>query len=112
MLTVALVLFGLAAILGLTLAVALFRKRETSKVVAVTHGLVAASGLVFVIIHALSHPHKSLTLAITLFVIAALGGVMLFANDLRKKPGPLFLVVIHALAAVSAVLLVATVAFG
>lgn len=112
MLTVALVLFGLAALLGLTLAVAIFRQRETTKPVAVIHGLVGASGLVFLVIHALSHPHKSLTLAIILLVIAALGGVLLFANDLRKKPGPLFLVAIHALAAIAAVLLVATVAFG
>lgn len=112
MLTVSLVLFGLAAVLGLVLAAALFRKKETSKPVALAHGAVAAAGLVVLVLHAVRHPHQSLTLAISLFVLAALGGGWLFANDLRKKPGPLFLVGLHAVAAVAAVALVLTVARG
>ncbi len=110
MLTLSIALFAFAALLGLVVAAALFKKKETSKPVALTHGLVGAAGLVFLILHALQNPNKSLTIAITLFVIAALGGVVLLANDLRKKPGPLFLVVVHALAAVVAVVLVLTVA--
>jgi len=37
MLIPALILFGLAAILGLTVAVAIFQKKETSKAVALSH---------------------------------------------------------------------------
>ena len=110
MLTFSLVLFALSAVLGLLLAVAIFKKKETSKPMALAHGAIAAAGLVLLIVHAAQNPHKLFTAAITLFVIAALGGVLLFANDLRKKPGPTFLVVVHALVAVAAVGIVATVA--
>ena len=111
MLILSLVLFGLAAVLGITVAVALFAKRPTSKPVAVSHGLAGAAGLVVLLITASRQPNHLLSIALILLVIAALGGIILFANDLRARPGPNALVVIHALAAVTAVVLVALVAF-
>jgi hypothetical protein len=36
--------------------------------------------------------------ALVLFALAAIGGAVLFVNDLRKKTGPVVLVVVHALA--------------
>jgi hypothetical protein len=111
MLILSLVLFGLAAVLGITVAVALFAKRPTSKPVAVAHGLAGAAGLVVLLITASRQPNHLLSIALILLVIAALGGIILFANDLRARPGPNALVVIHALAAVTAVVLVALVAF-
>ena len=110
MLLLSLILFALAAIVGLTLAFRIFQKKETSKPVALAHGAVGAIGLVVLILHAAQNPQKLLTVAITLFVIAALGGVLLFANDLRKKSGPAFLVIVHALVAVAAVGIVVVVA--
>src|SRR5262245_25302402 len=101
MLIPALVLFVLAALLGLTVAIAIFKKKETSRPVAVIHGLVGAAGLVLLLLHAMKNPDRLLTTAIVVLVIAALGGAMLFVNDLRRKPGPVALVVIHALAAVA-----------
>jgi hypothetical protein len=110
MLYLSLALFAVAALLGLTVAVALFKKRETSKPVALAHGVVAAAGLIVLIVHAAATPARLLTIAIVLLVVAALGGVVLFANDVRRQPGPLALVIIHAVAAVTAVVLVALVA--
>lgn len=110
MLITTLVIFGLAAILGLTIAVQIFKKRETSKAVALTHGLVGAVGLILLILYAVKNPASLLTTAIVLLVVAALGGAIVFVNDLRKKPGPVALVVIHALVAVTAVVLVLLVA--
>ncbi len=112
MLTLSIVLFIVAAILGLTVAVALFQKKETSKPVALTHGIIAAAGLVLLIIIAAQSPVRLLTIAIALFVVAALGGVVLLANDLRKKPGPLALVPVHAVVAAVALVLVLVVALG
>ena len=106
MLIAALIVFVIAAVLGLTVAASLFRKRETSKSVALAHGLVGATGLVLVILAVLRHPDHRLSLALVLLVVAAIGGAVLFANDVRRKPGPLALVVIHALVAVAAVALV------
>jgi hypothetical protein len=110
MLVSALVVFAIAAVIGLTLAFAVLKKKETSKPVALLHGALGAAGLVLVFLHALKYPHTYLTTAIVLLGVAALGGAWLFANDLRKKPGPAALVVIHALVAVVAVVLVLLVA--
>jgi peptidoglycan/LPS O-acetylase OafA/YrhL len=110
MLITTLVIFGIAAVLGLTVATQIFQKRETSKGVAVAHGLFGAVALVLLILHAVKSPHQWLTTAIILLVVAALGGAIVFVNDLRKKPGPLGLIVIHALVAVVAVVLVLLVA--
>lgn len=110
MLLISIVFFVLSAVLGLTVAIALFKKRATSKPVVLTHGAVGAAGLVVLIFHAARNPNSLLTTAIILLVVAALGGAVLFANDLRKKPGPLFLVVIHAVVALAAVGTVAVVA--
>src|SRR5688572_16335004 len=112
MLILSITLFALAAVIGLTLAVMLFKKKQTPKPVVVTHGLVAASGLVLLFLHTMKNPHSLFYVAIGLFVLAALGGVILFANDLRHKPGPLFLVVVHATVAVVALSLVLIAAFG
>lgn len=110
MLIAVLVLFGLAAVLGLTVAAQLFKKRATSKGVAIAHGAFGALALILLIVFAVKNSHPWLTTAIGLFVVAALGGLILFINDLRKKPGPLALVVIHALVAVVGVVLVLLVA--
>jgi hypothetical protein len=112
MINLSICLFVLAAILGLILATMLFKKKETPKPVVVIHGLVAGSGLLLLFLHTLGNPQRLLQVAIGLFVLAALGGVILFANDLRRRPGPLFLVVVHASAAVVALGLVLIAVFG
>lgn len=112
MLVLTLVVFALAAVLGLTVAIQLFKKAPTNKGVALIHGLLGAAGLLLLIVTMLRQPHHLLSWAVGLLVGAALGGALLFANDLRKKPGPLGLVVIHAGVAVAAVVLVVLVAVG
>jgi peptidoglycan/LPS O-acetylase OafA/YrhL len=112
MLLLILALFALAAVIGLTLASKLIRKNPTSKPVALAHGLIAATALALLVVYARQHPQRLLTWAIGLFVIAALGGAVLFANDFRKKPGPVGLIAIHALVAVIAVVIVVMVAVG
>lgn len=112
MLILSVVLFALAATLGVFLALAIFSKKETSKPVALAHGAAGAAGLALVIVYAARQPSQALTIGIVLLVVAALGGAILFANDLRKKPGPKGLIAIHALVAVAAVAIVMSVAFG
>lgn len=110
MLTATIVLFVLAALLGLTVALQIFKKKPTSKGVAIAHGAFGAAGLVVLILHAAKNPNRLLTAAIILLVVAALGGLTVFVKDLRGKVGPLGLVVVHALVAVAAVVLVLVVA--
>jgi predicted membrane channel-forming protein YqfA (hemolysin III family) len=111
MLLLSLALFVFAAVLGLIVVTALLKKKETSKPVALAHGAVGAAGLIALIFHAAKNPDRLLMVAIGLLVVAALGGAWLLANDLRRKPGPLFLVVVHVFVALAAVGTVAVVAF-
>jgi hypothetical protein len=106
-------LFALAAILGVILAVAIFKPvPSTPKPVVLAHGLFAAIALVLLIFYAVNNPGNYPMVSLIIFVIAALGGFILLYNDLKKKPGPGSLVIIHALAAVAAfVLLLAFVLF-
>ncbi|ELR69653.1 hypothetical protein C900_04878 [Fulvivirga imtechensis AK7] len=96
------VLFALAAVLGLIIAAAIFKGKETPKPAVYAHGAIAAIGLVLLVLYALQNPTNYPQVSLIIFVIAALGGFYLFANDMKKKPGPKPVVIIHALAAVTA----------
>ena len=112
MLNIAIVLFALAAVLGLTILLALLKKKETPKPVVYSHGIVAAIGLILLIIYGVKNPGNFPKLSIIVFVIAAIGGFYLFFNDLNKKPGPIAVAVIHALAAVTGFVLLLLFVFG
>lgn len=100
MIYAALILFALAAILGLYLISFVLRQKATPKPVAFIHGGLAATGLVLLIIHTVK-TGADLVQAIVLFVIAALGGVVLIVRDLGGKSVPKWLAVIHGLLAIA-----------
>lgn len=93
-------LFALSAILGLTILVAWLRQKNASRAVVYSHGLVAATALVLLIVYAIQNPASYPKLSIILFVIAALGGFYMFFNDLRGKYSPMAIAYLHALLAV------------
>jgi len=102
--TIALVLFAIAAAGGLVLAIMRFSgKPYPPMALALVHGAVAAAGLVALIaVFVQGHGTSSARTALVLFVIAALGGFTLFFHHVRKVALPIWLVVVHALVAVSA----------
>jgi hypothetical protein len=104
--TAALVLFALAAVGGLVLALMRFKGKPYPPMgLALVHGAAAAAGLVTLIVLVAQGTQKSnATTALGLFVVAALGGFVLFFHHLRKSPLPIWLVVVHALVAVVAFL--------
>jgi hypothetical protein len=106
-------LFALAAVMGLIIAAAIFNKKPaTPKPAVVAHGIFGASALGLLIYYAMQHRGAYPQVSLILFVIAALGGFLLLYNDLKKKPGPFSVVIVHALVAVTAfVLLLAFVLF-
>lgn len=104
MIYLAIGLFLVAAIFGVILASAIIRNQPTPKLVVFLHGLLAASGLTVVVIYCLKNLENRPVMSLIVLVVAALGGFVLFARDMQKKPGPFALVVIHALIAVSGVL--------
>lgn len=104
MIYIAIALFLCAAIFGIILANAILRGQPTPKPVVFIHGLLAAAGLAMVVLYAVKNAENKPMTSLILLIIGALGGFVLFARDMQKKPGPFMLVVIHALFGVSGVL--------
>jgi len=101
MLYLAIALFALAAVFGLTILVKWLTKKDAPRGVVYAHGGVAATGLVLLVILALQHPDHFPKLSLILFVIAALGGFYMFFQDVMKKTPPLAIAFVHALLAIS-----------
>lgn len=77
MIYTAIALFALAAILGMALLSFVLQGKETNKRVVVTHGPLAVTGLVLLIIYSLRQSPGPIE-AIVLFLIAAWGGKIMF----------------------------------
>jgi hypothetical protein len=102
--TLAAILFAVAAIAGLTIAFIRLNGRDFPPMwLALLHGAFAASGLValamVVIGGGAAQPAR---IALGGFVLAALGGFFLFSFHLRRRALPVPLIAIHGLVAVVA----------
>lgn len=106
MLILSVILFAVAALGGLVLGVLGLRQRDLPMWLSLIHGVVAAAGLITLILGVVQGNAGSLVIiSLILFLIAALGGFVLFSYHLRKRPHPKGLIVIHALVAVIAFVL-------
>lgn len=104
MLYISITLFLIAAVFGAIVASAIIRNRPTPKPLVYLHGLLGATALAIVVYYViLNAEHRPVT-SLVLLIVAALGGFVLFVRDLSKKPGPVALVIVHALVAVAGVL--------
>jgi hypothetical protein len=103
MLHLAILVFAIAAVGGLILAVLHFRGQDRPWTLSILHGLLGATGLVLLLIPVLGGAAPALgKAALGLFLAAALGGFLLFAFHLQKKRLPSPVVIIHAGVAVKA----------
>jgi hypothetical protein len=109
-LTYALIAFAIAALGGATMAYLRIAKQTVCMPLALLHGLLAATGLVLLAYGLLQTGGTGLTVALAVFVLAALGGFTLFSFHLRSRPLPIPLVLIHGAAAITAfvILLITT----
>jgi hypothetical protein len=110
------VLFAVAALGGATMAAQRLRGREApSGTLAAIHGLAAAAALVvyaLALLGANSAPASGVV-AISLFVVAALGGAtLLFGFHLRGRALPVWLVLVHGGIAVVAFVLLLVAVLG
>jgi hypothetical protein len=100
------IIFALAAIVGLTMALAVFQGKFPNVGSAVIHGILAAAGLILVLILVIGGARGATLGALVLFLLAALGGLTLaFGFHARKKNLPPSFVVGHAVLAVIGFLL-------
>ena len=109
------VLFAIAAAGGVTLAILRIRGKALPLGVSLAHGGLAAAGLVTLIAAVVGAGRAAPSLvkvSLAVFIAAALGGFFLFSFEMRKKEIPIAVMIVHALAAVTAfTLLVIGVAF-
>ena len=100
--TTAVILFAIAALGGVVMAIMRFTGRNLPPIgLALVHGIVAAAGLVALILTVVGHTVSTkASIALGGFVLAALGGFFLFSFHLRKQALPIPAMVIHALVAV------------
>jgi hypothetical protein len=112
MIYLAIALFALSAVLGLTILIKWLTKKDASRGVVYSHGIVAAVALLLLVVYALQNPGSFPRVSLILFVISALGGFYMFFNDLKKKPSPLAIAFVHALLAVGGFLSLLFFVFG
>ena len=106
MIPLSLILFAVAAVAGLTMAIMHFRGVSPPRtMLAVLHGLFAASGLVVLLLALIKVGFAGKAgVALGLLVVAALGGFALVSFHAKGQRLPSAWVVGHALLAVSGVL--------
>jgi hypothetical protein len=111
-LTLAAILFGVGALGGVALLGLRLRGGNPPIALALVHGLVAASGLVTLILAVAGGARGPALTALILFGVAALGGFLLFSMHLRQKLLPVGLILVHALVAVSGYVVLLTAVFA
>ena len=110
---VALVLFAVAAVVGLYMATRVFGGQLAPWLAGVLHAAAGAAGLIVLAIGYLNGGLPQMAaIALGVLVIAALGGFFLGSFHLRKQVAPKAVVVIHALVAVTGFGILAATALG
>lgn len=102
LINLSIVLFALAALLGIFLLSRILRNKNTPKGVSLLHGAFASTALVLLIIYTINFQRNDLILFIVLFVAAALGGIILIYRDIGGKSIPKPLALFHGVLALSA----------
>jgi glucose uptake protein GlcU len=100
---VSILLFAIAAVAGLVMAVSHFRRAALPRpALAILHGVFAASGLIVLLLAVIKAGMQGApAIALGVLVAAALGGFVLLSSHLRGRALPSGLVVGHALLAVA-----------
>ena len=113
MLSLAVIVFAIAAVGGLILALHVLRDRFAPWSLSILHALLGATGLVLVSLAVVGGEGGSLILgSLLVLVVAALGGFFLASFHLRKRLSPKAIVILHALLAIVGVALLVTAVFA
>jgi hypothetical protein len=97
------VLFAIAAVLGVVLAVRHFQGQPLPMPLAATHGVFGALGILGLFFYGSSSGFSDQwKLALGIFVVVALGGFTMVAIHMKKGKPPTPILILHALGAVIA----------
>ena len=107
MLTIAIFLFIMAAIFGAVILLAIFQKSKTPTPIVYIHGSIALVALLMLIAGVVTAEKPSILLiaSLCIFILAALGGLTMLSLDIRKKPIPKAMALLHPAAALTALAL-------
>ncbi len=94
------ILFALAAVGGVVLAVRIFGGQLPPWALSLGHALLGAAGLVLLLVAVLGGAAAPASIALIILVVSALGGFFLATFHLRDKLPAKAVVVVHAVAAV------------
>lgn len=98
MLIFALILFVLAALFGLIILKAILKNKHTPKPIVLLHGSAAILAILIIASYiAAGHAATLLLTSLVLFVLAALGGLVMVTKDVQGKPIPKAIALIHPL---------------
>jgi hypothetical protein len=114
MLSSAVMVFSVAAVGGLILALHVLRDRFAPWLLSMLHALLGATGLVLVLLAVVGDEGSSSLLlgSLLTLVVAALGGFFLVSFHVRKRLPPKAVVVLHALLAIVGFGLLVTASFA
>ena len=99
MLIIALGFVLLAAVLGMHLLSLILSSKKIPTVVATIHGIIAATGLILLVVYPFYY-QPSPILSIILFFIAALGGSTMAYKGITGKPVPAWMAMGHGTVAI------------
>lgn len=110
MTTYALIVFVIAALGGLVMAMKILKGQLAPWALSLLHAALGATGLVLLLFAVVNGPANSrVAAALGILVVAALGGFYLASIHARKKVAPTAVVLVHAaVAAVGVVTLITT----
>ncbi len=97
-------LFSIAAVFGVILLIPVLQDKSPTRTFVFIHGGIAATALVILLVQFFTTNASVPSVSVILFVIAAIGGFILFARDMQQKSLPKGLALIHAAAAIVALL--------
>ncbi len=108
MIIIACILFVITGFFGVLNLLAILKNKSTKGPIILVHGMVALFALFALTAYTVLHPNPLLIGSIVLFLLAALGGIILLGIDMSNKPIPKVIALMHPLVALIGFVLLLT----
>jgi len=105
MITWSIVLFTVAALLGLFVLYKVLRGHSIPRPAVLSHGFFALLAFILLLIFAVNNPDRGPWISFGFFAVIVAAGVYMFAQDMAKRKIPKWIALIHASLAVIAIFL-------